>query len=91
MSECLHIHDDEGHDIGYVCVPGPWKYLPRVHERGARTYKLVGEPTASLRIAFMRLAGAFEDDRLRILNRGDILAFDDNPYYEPHVAYEVRP
>ena len=90
MSECLHIHDDEGHDIGFVCVPERFWYVPRVHEKGARTYKVLGRPTRSLTVAFDRVRDAMLADRNHWLNRGDILA-DEGPesYYEPHIIYEV--
>jgi hypothetical protein len=87
---CLHIHDGDTH-VGNICVPGRFHYLPRVHRVGAQKYELLGKPTYSLRVAFKRLTDAFiNDSRIRQYNRGDILAYDDNPYYEPHVAYEVK-
>ena len=92
MSECLHLHDNEGHDIGYVCVPGPFKYVPRAHVRGAHTYKVLSEPLDSLAEAFDLVRDALlSDRRFGAYNRADILA-DEGPesYYDPYQILEVR-
>ena len=90
MSECIHIHDEEGHDTGYICRSGPFKYVARVHRRGARTYDVLSGHLDSLSEAFDQLRDKLLADRLRQYNRGDILAVEkEMSYYDPFVVYEV--
>jgi len=94
MSECIHIPDGEGHDIGYICRGGPYKYLPRIHRTGARTWELIGEPVETILEAFTVLGTTLEGKGRNLrsfYNRADILAVEAEPsYYEPHQVYEVQ-
>ena len=90
MSECIHIHDEEGHDTGYVCRGGPYVYQPRVHRVGAKHYDFPCPAAETLAEAFDHLRDALLADRLHQYNRGDILAVEkERSYYEPFVVYEV--
>ena len=91
MSECLHIHDENGHHTGYVCRGGPFKYQPATHAFGAHKWKPVGEPLATISEAFQVLGKTLEDNRRRYprLNRAGIWAVEEMSYYEPHQVYEV--
>lgn len=71
----LHIHAPAG------------KYQVRVRPVGCRKYRLVGQPTRSLKTALERLAGAFQD--APNLKRGDILWCTELGYYEPTQLYEL--
>ena len=92
VSECLHIHDEDGHDVGYVCRPGPMKYQAALHERGARKWEPIGKPT-TIDGAFRRIGEALRDDKKRSwrkYNRAGIWAVERGySYYDPLQVYEV--
>ena len=91
MSEALHIHDEEGHDIGFVCVPGLFKYQACLHRFGSREWEPIGKPT-TLANAFRLMGAAIQEKRRAYprYNRAGIWAVEQGEsYYEPQMAYEV--
>jgi hypothetical protein len=89
--DCLHIHDAEGHDTGFVCVPGPYRYQAGVHTRGARKWETVGDEADTIAEAFSAVGKALEADRRhRRYNRAGIWAVEQGEsYYDPVQFYEV--
>ena len=62
----------------WICTGTGKRYRARVRYEGMRTYKLLGPPTKSYRVALMRVATEFATDRYK---RGDVIMTAD--YYEP--------
>lgn len=87
--ECIHIHDGEGKDIGFICRSGRLVYIPRVHRTGAQKYELLKE-SRSLRVAMQRVTDTLIADRGLFYNRGDVLGHEPYSYYGPHLVFEVR-
>lgn len=94
MSECLHIHDEAGHDVGYVCRSGPFKYQAAVHQAWSREWEPIGNATNTIAGAFRVLGKSLEENRQKQwprYNRAGIWAIERGiSYYEPHQIYEVR-
>jgi len=92
-TECIHIHDDRGHDVGFICRPGPSKYQPAVHRTGSRKWEPIGKPLPTISGAFRVLGKVLDENRRKNCpryNRAGIWAVEPFPsYYEPHQVYEV--
>lgn len=61
-------------------------YLARVRRPGHRKYERVGSIRKSKRSAMVALAQEFAKG---IYKRGDVIAFDACPYYEPMFICEI--
>jgi hypothetical protein len=71
---------------GSICGGVGKRYHVRVKVPGERTYRLVGKPTKSYRIAVMRLAGMFAHGEN--YDRGGVLMMAE--YYDPIEILEIR-
>ena len=93
MSECEHIHDAEGHDVGYICRPGPFYYRVATHRRGARKWEGTGKKHTTIAAAFRDIGKILEAEKgksWREINRAGIWACEKGiSYYDPHQIYEV--
>lgn len=83
--DCIHIHDPEGRDIGYICRGTGNHYRIYAHERGGKVYRQVGKPTRSAKVAIRRAGEELLSHQ--IYNRVAVALCAD--YYDPAFIYEV--
>ena len=79
-----HVHDESCKATGAICGGTGRVYLAYVRRFGARTYKLVGKPTKSRRVAMNRMMEAMLEGDFK---RGMVAFADD--YYDPEPLYEM--
>lgn len=71
---------------GAICGGVGVRYHVRVRQPGLRTWQLIGKPTASYKVAVMRLAREFAYSKS--YNRGEVLMMAE--YYDPISLLEIR-